>query len=322
MLRLIAWIMAFNFKLSMATAYKPSSSVGSLLEEVGFSRACIGHALAQCLHQSNPVDSPSALPILQELLTSIKNLTASVHKEYSTQEYPKPNPSSLPWLPRNCQDLKEAGDEGRGVRVIYPYSCCPEWREYVLCDQVTDGGGWIVIQHRNESVPHEDFYRTWVEYEFGFGDLKKEFWAGLNLLHYLTSESLQELRIELEDFENIERFAKYGAFHIEGARANYKMHISRYSGNAGDSMAKHNGMAFSTYDHDNDQHSHLNCAARYLGAWWHKSCWDSNLNGKYQVGTITNHDGIIWRHFRGDNYSLRHTEMKIRPSFPRSLSEE
>lgn len=37
-------------------------------------------------------------------------------------------------------------------------------------------------------------------------------------------------------------------------------------------MAYHNRMAFSTKDRDNDQEDTINCAERYHGGWWYKSC--------------------------------------------------
>jgi hypothetical protein len=41
---------------------------------------------------------------------------------------------------------------------------------------------------------------------------------------------------------------------------------------AGDSLAYHNGMAFSTKDEDNDVEKATHCAQRYQGGWWYKSC--------------------------------------------------
>jgi len=87
----------------------------------------------------------------------------------------------------------------------------------------------------------------------------------------------------------------------------------------GDSLAYHVGSQFSTRDQDNDAWSSGSCAATRKGGWWFKDCHYSNLNGiYYRTGnytfTFANADGVVWYHFKGHyGYSLRSTEMKIRP---------
>ena len=55
----------------------------------------------------------------------------------------------------------------------------------VYCNMTTDNGGWIVIQ-RNRINSQLSFDKNWREYKEGFGDLNKDFWAGLELMHALT----------------------------------------------------------------------------------------------------------------------------------------
>lgn len=72
-------------------------------------------------------------------------------------------------------------------------------------------------------------------------------------------------------------------------------------------------MKFSTRDMDNDEYS-SNCAEEFKGAWWYKDCHFSNLNGKYLRGSHASFaDGINWNHWKGFYYSLKKSEMKIRP---------
>ena len=82
-------------------------------------------------------------------------------------------------------------------------------------------------------------------------------------------------------------------------------------GDAGDSLANHNQMQFSTKDDDNDAYS-SNCAALYKGGWWYRSCYHSNLNGLYLGAGQSGYTGNVWNI---QSYNcLKKTEMKIRPS--------
>ena len=85
----------------------------------------------------------------------------------------------------------------------------------------------------------------------------------------------------------------------------------------GNSLSRHNGHKFSTKDKDNDSQAPYNCAQRYKGAWWYADCHDSNLNAVYQPTGAHNMtsfaDHVDWEHWRGHYYSLKFTEMKIRP---------
>lgn len=74
-------------------------------------------------------------------------------------------------------------------------------------------------------------------------------------------------------------------------------------------------MAFTTKDHDNDK-AWGNCAISYKGAWWYNNCHHSNLNGPYHQGgkqPSGEGEGVDWTDWKGFYYSLKKTEMKIRP---------
>lgn len=76
-------------------------------------------------------------------------------------------------------------------------------------------------------------------------------------------------------------------------------------------------MKFSTKNQDNDKTSSKNCAVEYKGAWWYNKCHRANLNGQYLgVQHESFADGINWRTFRGYHYSLKRSEMKIKPISP------
>ena len=184
----------------------------------------------------------------------------------------------------------------------------------VYCDMRADGGGWTVFQRRQDGSV--DFYRGWNDYKSGFGQLTAEFWLGNDKIHRLTAARPSSLRVELEDWNGVRVYAKYGTFNIDDEQAKYRLKVGSYSGTAGDSLGPGdydlNNMAFTTKDRDNDRDSQNNCAVLYTGAWWYKNCHNSNLNGNY-VGQKYDGRGLKWHRFRGD-LSLKLTEMKLRPS--------
>jgi len=174
----------------------------------------------------------------------------------------------------------------------------------------TDGGGWTVFQRRQDGSV--DFYRGWTDYKAGFGQLTAEFWLGNDKIHRLTASRPSSVRVELKDWNGGKAYAKYGRFSIGDEQAQYRLEVGSYSGTAGDSLAYHNNMAFSTKDRDNDRWS-SHCAVSKTGAWWYNACWHSNLNGKY-LGDTTSNQGILWYQWKNAALSLKFTEMKLRPS--------
>lgn len=78
----------------------------------------------------------------------------------------------------------------------------------------------------------------------------------------------------------------------------------------GDSMAAHNGNAFSTKERDNDTHKSVNCAALRKGAWWYYKCYAVNINGLY-VGNKADDAGMGWSTFKGIQ-SMKTTSMMMR----------
>ena len=90
------------------------------------------------------------------------------------------------------------------------------------------------------------------------------------------------------------------------------IHVYFFKGTAGDSLGYHRGMAFTTKDQDNDKWG-KNCASQNSkGAWWYNACHHSNLNGLYLHGKISG-QGMVWQHWKNDQYSVKRSEMKIRP---------
>ncbi|XP_006640831.1 fibrinogen C domain-containing protein 1 isoform X2 [Lepisosteus oculatus] len=217
--------------------------------------------------------------------------------------------------PRDCSDIYMSGQREDGIYSVFPTHYPAGFQ--VFCDMTTDGGGWTVFQRREDGSVN--FFKGWDSYREGFGKITGEHWLGLKRIHALTIQANYELRIDLEDFENSTAYAQYstfgvGLFSVDPDEDGYPLTIADYSGTAGDSLLKHNGMKFTTKDRDND-HSENNCASFYHGAWWYRNCHTSNLNGQYLKGHHTSYaDGIEWSSWTGWQYSLKLSEMKIRPT--------
>ena len=177
------------------------------------------------------------------------------------------------------------------------------------CDAVTDGGGWLVVQRRQDGSV--DFNRGWVEYEEGFGSLTGELWYGLRPLHCLTNQGQWKLRIDFTFTNGTKSYLSYNKFAVGPANSQYQLSISGFTGITDDPFTTHdiNGMKFTTKDRDNDEHSSGNCAVFHhggnAGGWWYRGCSCIHLNHQY------NHSQPIrlynkWR-------SISFVEMKIKP---------
>ena len=131
--------------------------------------------------------------------------------------------------------------------------------------------------------------------------------------------------MDLVDFEGVNYNAFYRNFQVEEEPL-YRLRISDFDEEMStleDSLKIHDGMAFSTSDKDNDEHS-TNCAVVYHGAWWYKGCYRSSLNGlNYNNGSLPElkpeyyGKGIVWwnNHNVPDHdayFSWPDTSMKIR----------
>ncbi|XP_030834179.1 microfibril-associated glycoprotein 4-like [Strongylocentrotus purpuratus] len=220
--------------------------------------------------------------------------------------------TDVPIFPRDCAEIQTGGLSNlSGVYPIYPDGVGDD-PLFVYCDMETDGGRWTVFQRRQDGSV--DFSLSWSEYKHGFGNVSTEHWLGNDNIHRLSRNKTYELRIDLEDFEGQTRYATYSDFNIANETANYILAFGNYFGDAGDSLRYQYYYPFTTWDRDNDFYEG-NCASYYQGGWWYHFCHYANLNGQYLKGPTGSYNmGVVWDGWRGLSYSLKKTEMKLRPT--------
>ncbi|XP_056907637.1 mucin-2-like isoform X2 [Takifugu flavidus] len=234
-------------------------------------------------------------------------------------------PSKVTVVMRDCSDYLLRGKRKSGVYIVTPDLRSKSFP--VFCDMELLGGGWTLLQRRQDGSV--SFNRTWAEYRSGFGELDGgEFWLGNNVIHLLTRERDMMLRVELEDFEGEKGFAEYSQFRVASERLRYTLTVGGYSGNAGNALRfsksyDHNHRAFTTLDRDHDRYPSGNCAAYYSSGWWFDACMAANLNGRYYTGRYKGvRDGIYWGTWHNisseyyptnNRQSFKSVRMMIRP---------
>ena len=230
--------------------------------------------------------------ITQLVILTLSLLLVNAHDDlnhYSTHPFTAPI--------RSCCDLRIFPPD-RVPTGVYKMSMGTFGTANNYCDMTTDNGGWIVIQ-RNRKNSLLSFIKNWREYEEGFGDLNKDFWAGLELMHTLTQRGQWEMRVDYQKIDKTMSYLHYNQFSVGSASEEYPLTVGGYTGVGGDWFARHplNGTKFSTLDNDNDKTSARNCAVSYKSGWWYNDCSLISINKQPpDIGP-----------------SVLFTEMKIRP---------
>ncbi|XP_025113620.1 fibrinogen-like protein A [Pomacea canaliculata] len=166
----------------------------------------------------------------------------------------------------------------------------------------TTDGGWLVIQRRRDFTV--DFNRSWTEYKNGFGNISGDYWLGLDAIGKLMNHSYSRLRVDLVADPGRKYWAEYGEFFFsaifygDSPIRGYGLHVSGYSGDAGNGLTPSYQRDFITYDRN------LNgCFSSRKGAWWYP----------YDCSTTTNlftpdKNDMTW----GDIGRVTFSEMKIK----------
>ncbi|KRZ50090.1 O-phosphoseryl-tRNA(Sec) selenium transferase [Trichinella nativa] len=188
----------------------------------------------------------------------------------------------------------------------------------VRCDLETDGGGWTIIQRREN--PLVDFNGNWAEYRDGFGD-ENDFWIGNEYLHQISNYRLRngglKLCVELLDDGNEIHVDCWTHFYVASEYERYLLLLGIYKGSSKyDNFLTSRGRVFATYDNDNSAMPVIQCASYWQTGWWmNLQCRpEGTLNLPLQSSLNTPYiEGIFWR---TRNQGLKHivkTVMRIRP---------
>ena len=213
---------------------------------------------------------------------------------------------TIPLTPTSCRKGDKIAVDYPQILRSYPHALIEpahqsEFDFPYLCDSVTDGGGWIVIQRRTNG--NTNFYRGWEDYKNGFGEMDGDFWLGNEKISTITRTGRWELKVTIKNGAGAGE-ANYRVFSVDPESSGYTLIVGGYVGNTGDSLSTLNGQAFSSPDHDNDSNDSGSCAAQSKSGFWFNSCGQANLNGPWGDG-----NGMRWKTFDG---TLNFTEMKIR----------
>ncbi|XP_051790970.1 angiopoietin-related protein 4 [Erpetoichthys calabaricus] len=213
----------------------------------------------------------------------------------------------------DCHDLFLKGERQSGLYAIQPVNSQP-FQAYC---EMTDEGGWTVIQRRRDGSV--DFDQLWQDYKNGFGDFNGEFWLGLERIRALTQQGGYVLHIELKDWSDQTQFIEF-PFSLGGENTSYSLYVQGVATGSVENALTNDltGVPFSTRDRDNDLKQDINCAKHLSGGWWFSNCGRANLNGKYFSRIPRQRherkQGVFWKTWRGRYYPLKSTLMKIAPA--------
>ncbi|KAI8119952.1 Tenascin-N [Lucilia cuprina] len=189
--------------------------------------------------------------------------------------------------PKDCESATKCTQKSG----YYKISLSEEKKIMVFCDMNITGGSWMHILRRIDGSL--DFERNWSTYLEGFGNVKSEYWIGLQNLYALTNNNgRQQLYVHLEDFEGETYYALYDNFVVGRANERFKLiSLGNYSGTAIDGMSYSVGAKFYTLQ-DGRVIDGFACDTNG-GGWWYKKCSNSSPTNSY-FDKYSDNVGIIW----------------------------
>eukprot|EP00794_Sanderia_malayensis_P017988 gene17988-19785_t len=134
------------------------------------------------------------------------------------------------------------------------------------------------------------------------------------LIAWIFKEEMRQQVLTIGYFQMLHQLCRCNTFEIGSESDGYRLKIGGYSGNAGDSLAIHNGMKFSTPDRDNDEYGDGNCALKYKSGWWFKICFRANINNPYPTNPsgTGNQWYMTWFKIKNQLGNIVFSEMKLK----------
>nr|AST11586.1 ficolin [Macrobrachium nipponense] len=254
--------------------------------------------------------------VKNQLLGLSQQVTQALQVPVATSGRGLETQSDLDTRPQDCYDLLRSGRNESGIYTIYPQTCGVAGEGVsVWCDmgeEEVDEGGWTVVLLRRPLSTQVNFSRGWSDYSIGFGSPDTEYWIGNDVLHALTNEATQVLRVDMTDWDGESRYQEYSFFHVANRVHKYSLRLGTGTGIAGDAFKYHDNMLFSTPDRDNDKSS-LHCAAKYSSGFWFNDCYKASPTNPLLSKQKTV-KGIIWETFHSDYTTLQSVTFKVKPA--------
>ncbi|XP_055774870.1 fibrinogen C domain-containing protein 1-B isoform X2 [Salvelinus fontinalis] len=141
--------------------------------------------LIQLLSESQ-INMVKVMNSVNDALNSMQKETGNLKSKFKADLQRAPVRSARPKgcsngsRPRDCSDIYASGQREDGIYSVFPMHYPAGFQ--VFCDMTTDGGGWTVIQRREDGAVN--FFRAWDAYRDGFGKITGEHWLGDSMLKH------------------------------------------------------------------------------------------------------------------------------------------
>ena len=123
----------------------------------------------------------------------------------------------------SATDCLEVYEKGWKIDGVYGVCADDDFYRPTLCRMSLYGGGWTVFQNRFDGSL--SFKQKWKSYKIGFGDLRKEFWYGNDMLHNLTFGNTNQLLVYMKHRDGVEYYPLFNRFNVESESNKYQLSV-------------------------------------------------------------------------------------------------